>query len=326
MKQQDLLEEKEKEPVKVATIVSIISIVLNLLLGISKITIGKIMGFDSVFSDGVHSTGDVLTTIIALIAVWIAAVKKNHKYNYGHERWASIASLILSIILFVTAITIISESTSSLIEQVSAMTTRHTDVPETIAGSPLFWTSMGLSIASVVLKEIMFNITYFAAKKAHSTAMKADAWHQRIDALSSIAAIIALCGYYWLPNNNILDPILSYPIAIMVILIALEVFKKSARELTDHAIDDVKMTQVKVSLSKVYDLNKVKLIRSRIFSEKFYLEIFILEDCETTLKDVDEISDKIKAQLMNDFEDLKNVYVIAEPNDDIHKHQEEMIR
>lgn len=325
MKQQDLLEEKEKEPVRVATIVSTISIVLNLLLGISKITIGRIMGFSSVFSDGIHSTGDVLTTIIALIAVWIAAFKKNNKYNYGHERWASIASLILSIILFMTAATVITESTESLISQVQEII-NGTAAPSDVAGTPLFWTSMGLSIATVVLKEVMFNITYYAAKKAHSTAMKADAWHQRVDALSSIAAIIALSGYYFMPNNNILDPILSYPIAIMVIMIGVEVFRKSARELTDHAIDEEKMNKVKASLKEVVPLEKVKLIQSRIFSEKFYLEIYLLEDESTTLKEVDTIADKIKEKLMNDFEDLKNVYVIAEPDDEIHRNQVEMMR
>ncbi len=283
------------------------------------------MGFDSVFSDGVHSTGDVLTTIIALIGVWIAAEKKNHKYNYGHERWASIASLILSIILFVTSFSIIFESTETLVEQISGMINGDTTA-EIVANTPLFWVSMSLSIASVVIKEVMFNFTMHAAKKAHSTAMKADAWHQRIDALSSVAAIIALCGYYWLPDNNILDPILSYPIAVMVLFIAIDVFKKSTKELTDHAIADDKLELVKKSLSEIIPLEKIKLIRSRIFSEKFYLEIFVLLEENTSIEKVDDLADKIKDKLMSDFEDLKNVYVIAEPDDEIHRSQEETMR
>ena len=111
----DNLEEKEKEPVRTATIVGIVSILLNLVLGISKIAIGRIMGFQSVFSDGVHGTGDVLTTVIAVVSIWIAAYKKNDKYNYGHERWSSIAGIVLSILLFATAFTIVSEAIVSLL-------------------------------------------------------------------------------------------------------------------------------------------------------------------------------------------------------------------
>lgn len=318
------IEEKEKEPVRTATIVGIISIILNLVLGISKITIGRIMGFQSVFSDGVHGTGDVLTTIIAVVSIWIAARKKNDKYNYGYERWSSIAGIVLAIILFVTSITIITEAVEELIPEVSG--TRHGASTEGIVtGTPLFWVSMGLSIASVVLKEIMFYITYYGAKKAHSTAMKADAWHQRVDALSSIAAIIALCGYYWMPEDNILDPILSLPIAVMVIIIGVKTFVKSARELTDHAIDSDKMEKVKESLGHVVPLERVKLIRSRIYSEKFYLDIFVLLDASTSLAQADDLSDKIKERLFEDFEDLKDAYVIIEPDDPVHRQQEETI-
>ncbi len=318
------IEEKEKEPVRTATIVGIVSIVLNLVLGLSKITIGQIMGFHSVFSDGVHGTGDVLTTIIAVISIWIAARKKNDKYNYGYERWSSIAGIVLAIILFVTSITIITEAITSLVP--SSPTLRHgAETEGIVAGTPLFWVSMGLSIASVVLKEIMFYVTYYGARKAHSTAMKADAWHQRVDALSSIAAIIALSGYYWLPENNILDPIFSLPIAFMVIVIGVKTFVKSARELTDHAIDAEKLKKVQEVLARILPPERIKLIRSRIYSEKFYLDIFVLLDPKTSLKEADDLSDNIKRLLFSSFDDLKDVYVIIEPDDDIHRKQEETI-
>ena len=114
-----VLEDHEKEPVKIATIIGIISVILNLLLGITKIVIGRIASSSAVFSDGVHGTGDVLTTVIAVISVWIAAKKKNKKYNYGYERYASIACLVLAVILFLTAGEIIVESTESLIAGIS---------------------------------------------------------------------------------------------------------------------------------------------------------------------------------------------------------------
>lgn len=318
----DNLEEKEKEPVRTATIVGIVSILLNLVLGISKIAIGRIMGFQSVFSDGVHGTGDVLTTIIAVVSIWIAAYKKNDKYNYGHERWSSIAGIVLSILLFATAFTIVSEAIVSLLP--GQENARHgIDNEGVVVNTPLFWVSMGLSIASVVIKEIMFYVTYYGAKKAHSTAMKADAWHQRVDALSSIAAIIALCGYYWLPEDNILDPILSLPIAIMVVIIGVKTFAKSARELTDHAIPAEKMSAVLSVIETIVPKESIKLVRSRIYSEKFYLDLIVFMDPNTSLKEADDLSDRIKQALFEKFDDLKDVYVGIEPDDEKHREQEE---
>lgn len=311
------IEETEKSSVRIATIIGIISVVLNLLLGLSKIIIGKIMDSSAVFSDGIHGTGDVLTTIIAVVSVWIAARKKNNHYNYGYERWASISSLILSIILFATAVEIITESTASLIESESSTAEPY---------SAIWWASMSLALASILLKIIMFFITMYGAKKAKSKSMKVDAWHQIIDALSSVAAVIALVGYIYLPNNNYLDPIFTYPISLMVILVGIETFKTSTRELSDHAIDEEKMNEVKEVLFTIVKPEQVKLIHSRIFSEKFYLDIYLLLDSELTLMKSDHIADKIKEKLFEKFPDCKNVYVIIEPDDDLHKKQEEMIR
>ena len=310
----DKIEEKEQSSVKFATIVGIVSIILNLILGVSKITVGTIMNFNSVFSDGIHGTGDVLTTIIATISVWVAASKKSDKYNYGHERWAGIAGIVLAVILFGTALSIITEATESLIAG-------EAETAESVAFSTLWWVSMGLSIASVVVKAVMFLITYYGASKAHSTAMKADAWHQSIDAFSSIAAIIALLGYIWLPENNILDPILSYPIAIMVIAIGIETFRKSANELTDKAVDSETIEKVTETIHDIVPKDQLKLIKSRIYADNFYLDIYLLADKNTTLKETDELSDVIKARLFEEFDNLKDVYIIVEPDDEEHRIQ-----
>ena len=311
-----VLEDHEKEPVKIATIIGIISVILNLLLGITKIVIGRIASSSAVFSDGVHGTGDVLTTVIAVISVWIAAKKKNKKYNYGYERYASIACLVLAVILFLTAGEIIVESTESLIAGISG------EQEETLTVfSELWWVSFSVASLSILVKAVMFFITMYGAKKAGSNAMKADAWHQVIDALSSVAALIALFGYLWLPDNNILDPIFTYPIAFMVIYVGYETFVTAVRELSDHAIDEELMNEVKEVIYTVVKPEEVRLIHSRIFSEKFYLDIYLLLDSSLSLAASDEIADQIKAALFDKFDNMKNAYVIIEPDDEKHRHQ-----
>ena len=190
----------------------------------------------------------------------------------------------------------------------------------------MWYVSLSLALASIIIKGIMFFITMYGAKKAHSKAMRADAWHQIVDAFSSVAAVIALFGYVWLPNNNFLDSLFTYPIAIMVIVIGVETFQTASRELTDHAISEEKMNEVKKVLYTVVEEKNVKLIHSRIFSEKFYLDIYLLQDKNMTLEESDAVSDKIKNVLFASFPECKNVYVIAEPDDETHRKQEENVR
>ena len=134
----------------------------------------------------------------------------------------------------------------------------------------------------------------------------------------TIAAIIALCGYYWLPEDNILDPILSLPIAIMVVIIGVKTFSKSARELTDHAIPAEKMSAVLSVIETIVPKESIKLVRSRIYSEKFYLDLIVFMDPNTSLKEADDLSDRIKKELFEKFDDLKDVYVGIEPDDEKH--------
>lgn len=294
-------EEKEKQNVKIATIVSTISIVLNLLLGITKIVIGQIMNFSSVMSDGIHSTGDVLISIIALISVYFSSIKKDEKYNYGRERFGAIAAIVLSVILFISSITIIEESITELIN--------FTGTDGTIVNSPLFYTSLGLAIASIILKEIMFYITIYGAKKAHSSAMKVDAWHQRLDALSSIMTIIALCCYYFLPDNNILDPILSFPIAIMIIILAVKTFITNSRILSDHSIDKQELDNIKKALSQIISSSDIAYIKSHLVGEKYYLDISIYSNKETTLAQLKEQEKNIIETLMSSFSAIKDINI-----------------
>lgn len=316
------LEEREKEPVKLATIIGGVSILLNLILGISKVVIGRMVNSSSLFSDGIHSTGDVLTTVIAVLSVWIAARKKNRKYNYGYERWASIACIVLAVILFMTAFEILFETGEGLISFLSGENETEAVKPFTT----MWYVSISLSSASVLIKLIMFISMLYTAKKAHSPAMKEDAYHQIIDAVSSIAAIIALLGYSVFSSYNYLEPVFTLIIAIMVIYVGIETFSKATKELTDHAIDKKLLEQVEDNLKDIIPLEKVKLIRSRYFSEKFYLDIYILQDPNETLKESDALADRIKEKMFERFESCKDVYVFVQPDDEEHQKQQEIMR
>jgi len=317
------IDKKYQNSVRIATIIGVISVTLNILLGSSKIVAGRMLGSNAVFSDGVHGTGDVLTTLIAIISVWIAARKRNAKYNYGHEKWSDIACIILATILFVTAGTILVESIQNI---VAVATSSGSSDESTLFGSTLWWVCMGLAIASVIVKEIMFYITWYGGKKAHSSAMKLDAWHQRIDALSSVAAIIGLMGYYWMPEKNLLDPIFSLPIVFMIVGIGVSTFRKAAHELTDHAIPEEKMKEVRATVLTLIPEAALKTIHSRMYSEKFYLDIYLLQDPNQNLKEASALSDCIRQTLFAKFDDLKDIYVIVEPNDEEHRTQEETER
>lgn len=167
---------------KTAIKVTRISIIGNVLLSALKLLAGIIAHSGAMISDAVHSASDVFSSIIVIIGVKLSAKKSDKEHPYGHERMECVASIILAVILFVTAL-FIGENT---IYVLASKNLQKFEVPGIFA--------LVMAVLSILCKEVMFWYTRYYAKKIDSGALMADAWHHRSDALSSVGALIGIAG------------------------------------------------------------------------------------------------------------------------------------
>ena len=284
---------------KIAYRVSFVTILGNVVLAVFKLLAGILAASSAMVSDAVHSFSDVFSTIIVIIGVKISSRESDASHRYGHERMECMASMGLAAVLFATSLGIgYSGLTKIISRDYSGLAT-----PGLLA--------LIAAIVSIAVKELMYHYTMHAAKKINSSSLKADAWHHRSDALSSVASLIGIGGA--MMGLKILDPIVSIIICLVIIKAAFDILKESIDKLVDRSCDEEtirKMEETVLNIDGVLELDDIK---TRLFSNKIYVDIEICADGKLTLWDAHSIAENVHDKIEEDFKDVKHCMVHVNP-------------
>ena len=285
-----------------ATRVSSVSIAVNLMLAAFKFIAGILGHSGAMISDAVHSSSDVLGSLIVIIGVRMSEKPSDHDHPYGHERMESVASLILAGILTAAGLSIGKEAVESV-----------------ISGSYLTDTSPGLlaliaAAVSIVVKETLFWYTWLNAKKIGSGALKAEAWHHRSDALSSVGALIGIGGA--LLGVRVMEPIASAVICLFILKVALDIFREAVDNMVDHACDEETEEAIRSCVSAQSGVRHVDQIRTREFGRKIYVDLEIAVDGNMPLREAHDIAQRVHDAVEVSFPEVKHIMVHVNPADD----------
>ena len=283
---------------KTANRVSVISIIINLGLSIFKLAAGLIAHSSALISDAVHSASDVISTFAVIAGVNISARASDRGHQYGHERMEAIFSILLSILLFATGIGIGYSAVMKIINGYDDIA-----VPGLIA--------LIAAAVSIAVKEWMFHFTSRASKKINSTALMADAWHHRSDALSSIGSFAGVLGArLGLP---ICDPIAGIIICFFIIKAAWDIFYDATNQLVDKACDENVCLELRAVISEVDGVISIDDLKTRLFGAKIYVDVEIGADGSLTLYKAHDIAQRVHDKIENRFPDVKHCMVHVNP-------------
>ena len=296
----------DKTIVKTAVKVSTVSIILNIILSLLKLVAGIFGKSMAMLSDAVHSLSDVFGSIIVIIGVKISKKKEDSDHQYGHDRMECLASLALGAILFLTGALLIYEGIKKIVSGTSIST------PGQIA--------LIAAIVSIVVKEGMYWYTKINANRINSDALKAEAWHHRSDALSSIGSLIGVAGA--MLGLKILDPVMGCVIGVVIIKVSYDIAKESVDKMVDKACDDDTVDALKKEVEKVPGVKELDIIKTRMFGTKIYVEIEISVDGNMILKDAHDIAEQVHDNIEKDFENVKHCTVHINPYGYKHKRQQ----
>ncbi len=289
----------DEEAEKIALNVSNWSILSNILLTGLKLLAGFVANSAAMISDAIHTASDVLSTLVVIVSVKIANKKSDSDHQYGHERFESLGSLILAIMLLATGLAIGWGGIETLWKPSTSLT-----IPGALA--------LYAAILSIIVKEAMYWYTIAAANKIKSTALKADAWHHRSDALSSIGALIGIgaaqLGY---PLG---DPIASLVICLCIIKTAWDIGKDTVEKLTDKSCDPETVKAMRSVAAAQKGVIAVKELKTRLFGTKAYTDITIACDGNLTLHDAHHIGEKVHLAIERNFPQVKHCNVHVDPN------------
>ncbi len=283
---------------KIIMKVSNITILGNIVLFVLKLCAGVFGHSKAMISDAIHSLSDIISTIVVIVGVKIAAKKSDKEHQYGHEKYECIAALLLAYMLFSVSVFIGYNGIKDIINH----NYLHT-LPNVF--------SLIMAIVSILGKETMYRYTIKYAKKLKSDALKADAWHHRSDALSSIGALIGIAGS--MCGIKFLDSLASIIIALFIIKVSIDIFIDAVNKVIDKACDIETENKIKKIIKKNKNVIAIDDLKTRIFGPRIYVDCEISLDEDMTLKQSHAIAEKIHDKLEKEIKQIKHCMIHVNP-------------
>ena len=292
-------EKKTKTNEQIAVKISVISGVGNIVLAAFKLFAGIFGRSAAMVSDAIHSLSDVFSSMVVIAGVKIAAKDPDHDHQYGHERIECIAAIILSVVLCAVGLGI----GYSGVKTVLYGNYDNIETPGLIA--------LIAAVISIVSKEAMFWYTRNGAKKINSSALMAEAWHHRSDVLSSVGSFAGILGARL--GFQVLDPIASLIICVMILKVTVDIFMEAVGKLTDKSCDDETVEKMEEIVMKQEGVLAVDDIKTRIFGAKIYTDVEIAADGNLSLCDAHSIAERVHNEIEKNFPDVKHCMVHVNP-------------
>ncbi|MBR7173832.1 MAG: cation transporter [Clostridia bacterium] len=273
----------------------------NVLLAAFKLFAGILGKSGAMVSDAVHSLSDVFATVIAWIGVRLSRRKEDTEHPYGHERLECVASLALGLILAGTGIGIGWSGIRKLWDRGSI------EIPTML---PLI-----AAVISIAVKEGMYQYTMHYARMLDSAAFKADAWHHRSDAISSVGSFIGI-GMAKL-GFPVMDPVASLIICALILKVAFEISRDAVSKMLDTACDNQFEQSLRTFVGAQDGVERIDLLHTRQFGNKIYVDLEIAVESDISLIDAHRIAERVHSAVEREFPNVKHVMIHVNPKEDL---------
>lgn len=277
---------------------------VNILLTVGKLLAGIFGRSAAMMADGVHSLSDLLSDAVVLIFTHISSKGKDRNHSFGHGKFETLATLIVSVILAVVAADLMGKGVGSIIDIINGE----------ILPKPGY-IALIAAVASIILKEVLYQWTAKVGREVKSPAVIANAWHHRSDAFSSIGSLTGIGGAIILGQKwTILDPIASCAISIAIIVVAVKMAIPSLAELLETSLpEDIENEIIAISsnVPGVKDVHNLKTRRNGISS---IIEAHIVVDPSISIIEAHDIATDVEESLRLKFGEETQISIHIEPD------------
>ena len=257
-----------------------ISIFVNGLLFASKYWVGVITGSIALMADAWHSLSDSLTSVIVIFGAKISNKPPDKEHPFGHGRAELIASIIIGVILGFVGFEFAKESISKLMNR---------------EGVQYGFAALWVIIASILVNELLAQYAFWIGRKTGNPSLKADGWHHRSDALSSVIILVGIffAKYYWW-----IDGVLGFIVSIMLFYAAYEIIKDGTNPLLGETPEEELLDELKKIANETSGMDThLHHVHMHRYGEHLELTMHIKLPKETTLKNAHQIADDIEIEI-----------------------------
>jgi len=280
--------------------VTIVGAVLDLVLGIAKLVAGYFANSQALLADGIHSLSDLVTDGMVLYAARHSNAGPDEEHPYGHGRFETIATVGLAVALMLVASGIAYGAVQRLFEP--------GQLPH-----PGVW-ALIVAVLSIAGKEWIYHYTMRVAKRQRSDMLRANAWHSRTDAFSSVIVLIGVAGT--MAGFSYLDALAAIGVALIIAHIGWSLGWDALKELVDTAVDQQLVEKLREHVLDVDGVSGLHLLRTRHAGGQVLVDLHIVIDAGISISEGHHISEMVRSRLLEEFEGVTDVTVHIDPEDD----------
>jgi len=279
--------------------VALVSAVVNLLLSAAQVVVGLIANSAALVADGIHSASDLLSDVLVWFAARHASMAPDKDHPYGHGRFETAATLGLGILLTLVALGIVWNGVERLFD----------------TGRPVPGQSAVLVAAvGIVAKEALYWYTIVAAKRLGSAMLRANAWHHRSDAISSVVVLIGVGGAVM--GFSYMDALAAIVVGVMVAKIGWDLGWSALTELVDTALDEEQVGEAKRVIMAIDGVRSVHMLRTRRHGAEATADVHVQVAPRLSVSEGHMISQAVEDRMIEKVGSITDVTVHIDPEDD----------
>ncbi|MCA0430564.1 MAG: cation diffusion facilitator family transporter [Bacteroidetes bacterium] len=277
---------------------TLFSIFGNLIIAVIKLLGGFFGNSYALIADAIESSTDIFASVLVLFGLKYANKPADKNHPYGHGRAEPLITFLVVGFLIFSALFIAHESISNI---------------KTPHQLPQKWTLLILA-PLIIWKEISFQVVMKRAKETNSSALKADAWHHRSDAITSVAAFIGISiALYFGKGYETADDWAALLASGFILYNSYKIFRPALGEIMDEHLNDdlvAEIRKIALTVNGILGTEKCYIRKSGL---KFYVDLHAMVNGNLSVKDGHFLAHQLKDKLMEKLPELGNVLIHIEP-------------
>lgn len=275
----------------------------NLILSAAKIVAGVVGRSSAMVADGIHSLSDFITDFIVIIFIKISSKNEDSDHPYGHGKYETFATMLISFALFIVAVGIFYSGSVKIYEVLNGG----------VIERPTYL-ALIMAAVSIIVKEGLYWYTIVVGRKIDSPAVIANGWHHRSDAFSSIGTLIGISGAMFLGEHwRILDPITSLIVGLFIVGVAYKLARPSIQELLEGSLPKEIETTIEEKIQETPGVIAFHHLRTRKNGNTFIIDMHIKVDPVSSIVEAHDIATHVENTLKAAFGKRTRVNVHIEP-------------
>lgn len=275
---------------------ALLSVISNSVLIVIKLLAGILMHSVSVISEAIHSSIDLIASLIAFLSIRVAVKPADEDHPFGHSKYENISGFVEAILIFFAAILIIYEAVRRIV------TGTYVENLGTGIIVMLF-----ASFVNAVVSYFLFKVS----KKEDSIALRADAMHLLTDVFTSLGVTIGLVVIK-VTKLGILDPIIAIFVALLIIKASIGLTKEALKDLTDTSLPEKEVKEIENIIKSNIEITSFHKLRTRKSGSRREIDVHLRVDKDYNIVEAHELSHKVSKQIVDKFPD-SHVIIHIEP-------------